>query len=236
MALDLKLAKGTVDSELAFFHITDSTGAYSVTNPGGYNTPNPARNTLALYLYGYEYRETVDDVLLVINNTIPLTVTEWQIDVTTDKYRYFTLLGIPIWTTAAYTFNAVNPPLVHYNSVYYKCLQSSTNLNPINNPLYWEVISDLTTAAILANTTIYTDRLDLVTNWNAKQCYQSQIFAEARDCDCKGTNRAEVRPYQKIFVQIYAAGLKCAQGQYAQADDILTAVNEYCSTLNCEGC
>jgi len=237
MALALTLAKGAVDADLAFFYITDATGTYNVnTNPGGYGAPNPLRNTLALYVYGYQYVADGDDTALTINNTTPDVVTQWQIDTTTDKYRYFKVLGIPIWTTAPYVFDADNPPLVYYNSVYYKCLQNSTNLDPINNPAYWEVITDLTTAEIYANTTIHVGSFDLVTNWHGKQCYQSQMFLEAKDCGCDGNNRAEVRPYQKIFVKLYTASLKCAQQQYAQADDLLVDLALYCETLNCEGC
>lgn len=237
MPLALTLSRGAVDADLGFFFITDNTGLYDVNNkPGGYGAPNPARNTLALYVYGYQHVSGNDDTVIAINNTIPATVTEWQINDTQDKYRYFKILGIPIWTTSPYVFNVNNPPLVYYNAVYYKCLQNSTNLNPINNPLYWEPIVNLTTPEIYANTTIHVGSFDIVTNWNGKKCYQTQMFLEAKDCGCNGTNRAEVRPFEKIFVMLYTAGLKCAQQQYIQADELLTELSLYCQTLNCDGC
>lgn len=235
MALVLQISKGAVDANLAYFYLTDSTGVYDVTdNPGGYGTPNPARNTLALYLYGYKYRANpTDDEAITINNTIPETVTQWEIPMTEDGYRYFRLLAVPLWDSSA----QVTGNIRYYQSKYYIATGNSTNLDPINNTGVWAEITDLTTAAVYANTSIYVLSYDIVTNYFGKQCMQTQMFNEANtNCNCDDNNRTEVRPYQKVFSMLYTAGILCAQAKYAQADDELLALSEYCSTLDCSTC
>jgi hypothetical protein len=234
MALIPALRRGAVDSGLSYFYLEDNTGVYNVTtNPGGYGTLNPARNTLALYVYGYKYRSTTPEAL-TIGNTIPLTATQWQVPMGEDGYYYFTLLAIPIWDTVpTYTINTI----VYYQTHYYIAIAISTNQDPINNPTKWQLITDLTTTAIQTNPSIYYATFNTVVNYRGKVCLQTQTYLEAKcNCNCDDNNRSEVRPYQKVAVMIATAGYLCAQQKYAQADDELVALSQYCSTLNCEGC
>lgn len=49
MALELKISESSFDRSTDTATFNDDTGIYNVTtNPGGYETPNPSRNTLAL--------------------------------------------------------------------------------------------------------------------------------------------------------------------------------------------
>ena len=71
MALELKLKRGAVLADLSEFIMLDNTGTYdAVDNIGGFGNINPARSTIALYLYGYKYRPTSDDELLILDRNI----------------------------------------------------------------------------------------------------------------------------------------------------------------------
>jgi hypothetical protein len=241
MALALKLTKGAVDAGYTFFYVEDTTGVYSGTNTGGWDPTgvnNPARSSYALFVYGYRYIKDSDDTAIVINNTAdPLTVTQWEIPMEDDGYRYFTMLGIPeldyVYGDTGVT--AANG-IYYYQGAYWKALGALTTY-PLADPNNWEAVTDLTTTAVLDTPSVESVTLDLVTNYFGKQCMQTQMFQESKDnCDCDKNNRAEVRPYQKVFSMLYVAGILCAQAKYMQADDELKALSEYCSTLDCSTC
>jgi hypothetical protein len=236
MALQLKLKRGAVSADLNYLYLEDDTGNYDVTlNPGGYGAPNPLRNTLALFVYGYKYRKDTPDEAIIIGNLVPTTATNWLIPFSEDGYYYFRILGFPIYDIAAsYVVN----DLVYYATGYYKALDIITpGQDPINNPTLWEPITDLTTSEIFNNVSIYVGSSDQVINYRAKQCYQTQVQLEAEGCcDCHSKDRTKTKVYQKIFVHLNAAAFDCLQQKYPQADEELVYLAKYCETIQCQHC
>jgi hypothetical protein len=236
MPLQLKLKRGAVDSQLAYFLLLDNTGLYNVTtNPGGYGTPNPDRATLALYLYGYKYKKDVDDTPLNISNLDPTAVTQWQIPMPTDGYYYFTLLGFNIYDVLLPYAQGV---YVYYAGGYYKSLDViATGEDPINNPSLWEPVADLTSDDVSGNASVYTAFSDQVPNYRAKACYQEQVQLDAEGCcDCHDREQTKTKKYQKIFVHLNAASFDCLQQKYQQADAELMYLAEYCESIHCKHC
>lgn len=62
MALELKASTTQKsDGTEIYIEVVDATGVYDVdTNPGGFNAPNPIRNTLAIVIYGVHKTSTED--------------------------------------------------------------------------------------------------------------------------------------------------------------------------------
>lgn len=236
MPLQLKLKRGAVDSQLAFFLMLDNTGVYdAVNNPGGYGTPNPDRANLALFLYGYKYKKDVDDVPLIIDNTGPLVVTQWEVPMPTDGYYYFTLLGFNVYDILlSYTPNMY----VFYANSYYKSLDFIIpGQDPINNPTLWELVPDLTIPEVSGNVSVYAATSDQVVNYRAKACYQEQVQLEAEGCcDCHSREQTKTKKYQRIFVHLNAASFDCLQQKYQQADAELLYLAEYCESIHCKHC
>lgn len=242
MALALKLTKGAVDAGYSFFYVEDTTGVYNAaTNPGGWDPSgvvNPPRDAFALYVYGYRYVKDTDDTLITIDNTAdPTVVTQWQVPMSDDGYRYFTMLAVEdLDYVYGDTGITVNNGIYYYGGQYWQS-PNATDTYPENSPGDWVLITDLTTAAVLAAPNMLSTTLDLVTNYFGKRCLQTQMFLESKNnCNCDDNNRTECRPYQKVFSMLYVAGILCAQAKYAQADDELTALSEYCATLDCSTC
>lgn len=236
MALELKLKRGAVLADLSEFILMDNTGVYdAVDNPTGFGVPNPERNTIALFLYGYKYRANSDDEALVLNNSAdPLLVSQWDVPISEDGYYYFRMLGIPIWEIA--TPYAVGD-IVYHSSRYYIALDVSTGVDPLTDPLTWEEITDLTTDAIFGNPSIYVTSSDQVLNYRAKACYQTQVQLEAEGCcDCHTGSKSKVKIYQKIFVHLTAASFDCLQQKYPQADAELAFLSEFCASIACPHC
>lgn len=84
--------------------LTDETGNYSATNTGGYGTPNAARNTLALLVYGLNRTSGTDVVVSPITYD-PTTVTSFifQFDDDSDRYVRAHIFAVPIQTGAEVT-------------------------------------------------------------------------------------------------------------------------------------
>lgn len=236
MALELKLKRGAVLADLSEFIMLDNTGTYDpVDNITGFGTINPDRSTVALYLYGYKYRPTSDDELLVLDNSAdPLVVSQWSVPISQDGYYYFRMLGIPVWDAGvAYIVDDI----VYHSSRYYKALDVSTGVDPLTDPLTWEEIPDLTTDEIFTNTSIYVVASDQVLNYRAKACYQTQVQLEAEGCcDCHSKDKSKVKIYQKIFVHLTASSFDCLQQKYPQADAELMFLAEFCESIACPHC
>lgn len=84
MPLQLKTAetKNPAKTEL-YIEFLNATGAYSVSNTGGFGTPNPARNTLAVLFYG-NYKPSAGDVLATPAVYDPLTVSTFTFAITPE--------------------------------------------------------------------------------------------------------------------------------------------------------
>lgn len=101
MALELQLTRETVSAGASTMVITDSTGDYSAENLTGYNTPNPARNTLALVLrvYNKRYDGTSDlvNTLLSVSSYTAEAVTEWTVALNEDGWQQATVYGLNLY-------------------------------------------------------------------------------------------------------------------------------------------
>lgn len=93
--------------------LTDETGDYSATNTGGYGSPNPARNTLALLVYAVDRTSGTDTQVSPITFT-PSTVEDiiFQFDDDSDRYVRAYLFAVPIQTgsedTGDYYWNSAD--------------------------------------------------------------------------------------------------------------------------------
>lgn len=237
MAIELKLKRGAIASDLSYFMVTDNTGTYdATTNPGGYGAPNILRNQLALFVYGFKYMPNpdADTVLTIVNNNDPENATSWQVNMSMDGYHYIRLVGFNIWSSLA-TYGVGD--YVFYQTKYYRALSVTLNQDPINNPLVWVEESDLTTDTIYEHASVYVYQLDTNIDFRARACYQIQVKNNARDnCNCNGVAPGPVvKPYMQIFVHLNAARFDCLQGKYPQADAEMQYLAEYCESIGC-GC
>lgn len=245
------------------FLMQDNTGPYDLaTNAGGYGTPNPARAYFALYLYGYRYVSGGPDSPITLTNTVPVTVTNWTVGLSPndDGYRYFTMLAIPVFgittggVSGSVNYTIGNLVYLSSNNSYYICSHADTQAGgPLVNPSFWSIITDPTT--IVAGLTsglingvvtslvlsgIYYVVSNVVTTYFNTQQLQIQMSKEAQ-CNCQDvnfkdsntSNRSEVRPYMRIFVDLFVANTYTAQTSYTLADDVLANLTNYTTTLNC---
>lgn len=100
----------------------------------------PARNTLALYLILNKRSVDLVDTPIVIDNTAPLTVSQWSINLIGDSWYPGIVIGVPRWSAGAYT---INQCVYHVPTTsYYKAL-TSTSVVPGSDPTKWALITDI---------------------------------------------------------------------------------------------
>lgn len=98
---------------------------------------NPARNTLAAYLYLYKRDASQTDTPVTVDNSSPLTVTSWSFALAGDGWYRAILFYFPIWSAGSYVANNC----VYYNGAYYKA-NTSTSATPGSSP-NWTLITDI---------------------------------------------------------------------------------------------
>ena len=114
-----------------------------------YGGSNPARNTLANYLYFYKRDVNLVDSQLTIDNSSPLTVNQYQFSLpTSDGVFVGVIFSFNIWSAGTYAQNAC----VYYstNGNYYKA-NTSTSQTPGGNQ--WDLITDIL-GTCTGNTTV----------------------------------------------------------------------------------
>lgn len=100
-----------------YIEFVNATGVYDVDdNPGGFGTPNPARNTLAILLVA-NHKKVAGDVPATILANNPTSVSSFTISLTQDVNGVlnFVILAVPIfddllsYAEGAVTYDNTNP-------------------------------------------------------------------------------------------------------------------------------
>lgn len=102
MALQLKIKKDGITTT-GFLVIKDVTGDYdATTNPGGYGTPNPDRDEVALVVRAFNNRYdssasvVSNNVEVTPDNTDPLIAANWNVTINKQGWYKVVLYGLSI--------------------------------------------------------------------------------------------------------------------------------------------
>jgi len=115
----------------------DASTAELVDITTGYGGSNPDRDELALYLKLFKRDSSLADTEVIVDNTTPLTVSNWAFNLAGDGWYVGLVYGFPIW--AAGSFLSGN--CVYYNNNYYKA-NTNTSGTPGISP-NWDLITDI---------------------------------------------------------------------------------------------
>lgn len=165
MALSLKLSRTGINKTGTEMYLSDVTGIYSEDNPGGYGTPNPSREQLALVFQAIYHPSTGDEFLEIIPYD-PETVENITIQTNKDGYIEVVVAAVPKTVPTVegeYGYQSGNIVQLVGGS-----LVPKTPLELLADPLYTQVTSFKT--VLLARIAIYRNRanLDLVKLKQAK--------------------------------------------------------------------
>lgn len=109
-----------------------------VTDLSSYGGSNPARNTLALFIYLYKRAADSTDTQITIDNSQPLTATQWSFTLPQQDGDFVALFfGFTIWSAGTYS----NLACVYYAGSYY-IANTSTSQTPGSGG-NWTLITDI---------------------------------------------------------------------------------------------
>jgi len=230
MALNFEICKVGKSADCTKLFIEDKTEYVSI--------PPDDRASYALFLVGFFYNKEGDDERLTIDNTLPLTVTTWEVEVTSDGYHYFDLLPILVWTsTNSYSIGDI----VYENTFYWKALTNNSNEIPTNTEgAHWEKVDDPYTEVDKVND-LGNPVIDKVTRYDdinlckAEICY-GKVVAEAAKNNCKDCSAAVNKDFMRVDVLLQSAFLLTAQTKFTEAHDVALVLQDICNDLTDCGC
>lgn len=102
-----------------------------------YGGVNPARNELAVLLYLFKRDAINNDTAISVDNSTPLTATQWQFTLPTPDGNFVgTFLGVNIWQAGTYA----NLSGVYSGGVFYRSNKSTSGTPGISAD--WDVVTD----------------------------------------------------------------------------------------------
>lgn len=109
-----------------------------VTDLSSYGGSNPARNTLALFVYLYKRAADNTDIQITIDNSLPLTATQWAFTLPAQDGNFVAIIfGFDIWQAG--TYNNLN--CVYYAGSYY--VANTTTSQTPGTGGNWTLITDI---------------------------------------------------------------------------------------------
>lgn len=205
-----------------------------------YGNAPEARPNYALFLVGFFYQENLADTPLVIDNTLPETVVQWEIPSPSDGYYYFDTLPVRVYDAS---LEYLVGDIVYQNTFYWKALLPiPTGFIPTNNPTYWEQIpedelyshiEDLNSDSELAIADV--TRSDEFTWCRADICYQKVVHASAQ-AGCKNCNKTANKDYIRVDSLLQDGYLLVSQTRYTEAHKTALLLQDICNDLTDCGC
>lgn len=129
MALTFVTYIGKTSADLSSSFLIDATV---------YGGANPARNTLALYIYLYKRAADNTDTQIVIDNSTPLTAVEWPFTLPAPDGIFVSMIfAFTIWSAGTFP----NLSGVYYNGAYYRSNKSTSGTPGASAD--WDLITDI---------------------------------------------------------------------------------------------
>ena len=229
MSLVLQITLQSISADGTTLVFADTTGNYdSVNNPGGYGTPNPARNTLALFLQVFNNRfdgsPTVVETPLTIASYTPTTVTSWTATVAKEGWQEAIVYGCPLYDETGATLYSVGEVLYDVASSQLRQILTVSGTGPYTYTFNIIQVSALGTAGI---ETLYSTVLNtyvIPTLYNCFNSANSKWLLSNQDCD--------YNEYQKISAYLSAIRAAFDSGSYESGEQMVEQVEGICICLN----
>lgn len=201
-----------VSADLSIAYLVDLT-----TYGGG----NPARNALALYLYLYKRDAQSNDTQISVDNSNPLTVTQWSFTLPSpDGIFVAVIFGFDIWQAGTYS----NLDCVYYNGAYYRA-NTATSQTPGSGG-NWTLITDIL-ATCSGNATVEQSQ---TYNFSAARAEAGQLGDAMADLGNK-IKDGKCKNWEEAAAVLTGAGLiesawtNFRRGDYSNAQSIMDFVD-----------
>lgn len=213
LSLDITLSASSADSTAT---ITDSTV---------YGSPNPTRNSLAVYLELWKMDSKGIETVVNLTYT-PATVTSWTFSYTLDGHYLARHYAIPVWdNTVVYLLDQV----VYYSGNLYKATQTTLAGTLPTNTSYFSLIT-LSSVGTASNVT--STYHDFVLVEYGKKCAGAATITWFDKQDCGDCDKIELKDKMlQLRSMVIAVQTLEALSQYSKAEEICRRIE-----IMCESC
>lgn len=185
---------------------------------------SPARNTVALYTYLYKRSADLVDTAVTIDNSAPLTVTEWAFLLAGDGWYRAIVFAFPIWSAGAYALNKA----VYYNGNYYYANTSTSGTPGVS--VDWTLVTDVLAQILnLANSGVTIGQTNNFTTANVEAGKLGDNLQDLgpliRTGKCKNINDAVNVLYGEALVD--SAWMNFERGDNVEAQQIVDSINPF---------
>lgn len=225
MTLVSKITQAAITTDCLTFSMADTTGLYNVTtNPGGYGTPNPSRNSFAIIVFLLLHKSTGYE-LQPISSYSYTTAEAWVAAISEDGYYEVLAISAPIYSAG--TFNLFD--VVFYAGNFYQANKETTN-DPTNTD-DWAIITD--NEDFQNGTNVYISSNDYLVTCLSSKCRANALIEVTKKGCC---DTPEERHFRKIDMQLESAIVNAGFGNWENAQLNIEALQHLCSDLTCLDC
>ncbi len=233
--LVLSATKTSISIDCTTVVITDSTGVYNnPNNLTGYNAPNQARATLALFV-ALSIRRSDGRVTLTIPTYNKFTAATWSVTDTEDGWHEIYFFGCLAWSAIiTYALNYITYDAS--TDKFYKSLQAGNINHSVTDASWWVATTSVDDFAVAINL-VQPDTYETTTNY-LEQCRSLKCEAAmlvAAGCNCDDNDGCKMQAYEKVRMKNEGAAIQAADGNYTEAQEITEDVTSICGDCNC-GC
>ncbi len=233
MALILNIVETSVNTAGTELNLTDNTGLYNVSdNPGGYGTPNPNKNEVAIILLAHNKRQDEGDVLLTVHSYNPTVDYNYIVDLYKDGWYQIKSFGLRLYSVN--TSFAVTEATYDSVTGEIRKILTKTGSGPYTYTYSVITPSDLDSTSVI---TLYESILNALVLVNLEECHINAIkvfFNNANPvtnitvlCDDANFNTCE-----KINVYLQSINSSFGLGNYTQAQLKVEQAEKICTCID----
>lgn len=236
MSLVLQIVQQSISADGTTMVFADTTGSYnSVTNPGGYGTPNPARNTLALFLQVFNNRyngsPTIQQIPLLVASYTPTTVTTWSVTTNLQGWQEATVYGVVLYDASGATLYSIGQFVYDVSSSQLRQILTVSGAGPYT---YTWSVQQPSALGSAGTTVAYSTVYNTYALTNLNNCYN-----EANDIQLLSKKEKDFHAYLQISSYLSAIIYAFNSGKWANAEQMVEQSENICycleETSNC-GC
>ena len=229
MSLVLQIIQQSISADGTTMVFADTTGNYNaLTNPGGYGTPNAARNTLALFLQVFNNRfdgsPTIVQSPLTIAAYDPTVVASWTATLVKEGWQEATVYGVALFDETLATLYAVNEFVYDVASSQLRQILTVTGTGP-----YTYTYNVVTPVALgtAGTTVLYSTVYNTYAIPSLNNCYNT-----ANDKQLLSKKESDFKKWEEISAYISSIVFGFNSGSYANAETKVETLEGICNCLN----
>ncbi len=233
MALIINVVAGSVNEAGTELNLTDDTGLYDASdNPGGYGSPNPNKNEIAIILLANNKRQDEGDVLLTVQPYNPAVDYNYVVEIYKDGWYQIKSFGLRLYSVN--TSFAVTEATYDSASGEIRKILTKSGSGPYTYTYSVLTPSDLDSVTVI---TLYESILNTLVLVTLLECYTNSIkvfFNNASPVTNTTVMTDNADFNTKLKVQAYLEAIRAdfAFTNYTQAQLMVEQAEKICSCID----